>query len=48
MRFSHASSIVEKGKGSAKGEIAALRGAGAHVVDSPDEIAPTIKKLINA
>ena len=48
MRFSHASSIVEKGKGSAQSKIAALRGAGAHVVDSPDEIAPTIKKLINA
>lgn len=47
MRFSHASSIVERGKGSAKSKIAALRGAGAHVVDSPDEIAPTIKKLIN-
>jgi len=47
MRFSHASSIVEKGKGSAQSKIAALRGAGAHVVDSPDEIAPTIKKLIN-
>ncbi|NQU02958.1 MAG: succinate--CoA ligase subunit alpha [Syntrophaceae bacterium] len=47
MRFSHASSIVEKGRGSAQSKIAALRGAGAHVVDSPDEIAPTIKKLIN-
>jgi len=47
MRFSHASSIVEKGKGSAQSKIAALRGAGAHVVDSPDEIAPTIQKLIN-
>ncbi len=47
MRFSHASSIVEKGKGSAKSKIEALTKAGAHVVDSPEEIAPLIKKLIN-
>ncbi|MBW1696191.1 MAG: succinate--CoA ligase subunit alpha [Deltaproteobacteria bacterium] len=48
MRFSHASSIVERGKGSAQSKIDALTKAGAHVVDSPDEIAPLIKKLINA
>lgn len=47
MRFSHASSIVERGKGSAQSKIAALNAAGAHVVDSPEEIAPTIKNLIN-
>ncbi len=47
MRFSHASSIVERGKGSAQSKIAALKAAGAHVVDSPEEIAPTIKNLIN-
>ncbi|MDF1592349.1 MAG: succinate--CoA ligase subunit alpha [Desulfobacterales bacterium] len=47
MRFSHASSIVERGKGSAKSKIEALTKAGAHVVDSPEEMAPTIKKLIN-
>lgn len=47
MRFSHASSIVEKGKGSAKSKIEALTKAGASVVDSPEEMAPTIKKLIN-
>jgi len=47
MRFSHASSIVERGKGSAKSKIDALTKAGAHVVDSPEEMAPTIKKLIN-
>ena len=46
MQFSHASSIVEKGKGSAKSKIEALTKAGAHVVDSPEEIAPLIKKLI--
>lgn len=47
MRFSHASSIVERGKGSAKSKIEALSKAGASVVDSPEEIAPTIKKLLN-
>jgi succinyl-CoA synthetase alpha subunit len=47
MRFSHASSIVERGKGSAQSKIEALTKAGAHVVDSPEEIAPLIKKLIH-
>lgn len=47
MRFSHASSIVERGKGSAKSKIAAFNDAGVSVVDSPEEIAPTIKKLLN-
>ena len=47
MRFSHASSIVEKGRGTAQGKIKALTEAGAHVVDSPEDIAPKIKELIN-
>jgi succinyl-CoA synthetase alpha subunit len=47
MRFSHASSIVEKGRGTARGKIQALTEAGAHVVDSPEDIAPKIKALIN-
>jgi len=47
MRFSHASSIVERGRGSAQSKITALKDAGAHVVDSPEELAPTIKELIN-
>jgi succinyl-CoA synthetase alpha subunit len=46
MRFSHASSIIERGKGSAKGKIETLREAGAHVVDRPDEIAPTVKRVL--
>ena len=45
MRFSHASSIVEKGRGTAQGKIKALTEAGAYVVDSPEEIAPKIKEL---
>ena len=47
MRFSHASSIVERGRGTARGKIKALTEAKAHVVDSPEEIAPKIKELIN-
>jgi succinyl-CoA synthetase alpha subunit len=47
MRFSHASSIIERGKGSAKDKIKSLKEAGVHVVDRPDEIAPTIKRLLN-
>ena len=46
MRFSHASSIVEKGRGTAKGKMKALTEAGAYVVDSPEDIAPKIKELI--
>jgi succinyl-CoA synthetase alpha subunit len=46
MRFSHASSIVERGKGSAKDKIHYLRAAGIHVVDRPDELATTVKRLL--
>jgi len=48
MRFSHASSIIERGKGSAKDKIKSLKEAGVHVVDRPDEIAPTVKRLLRA
>ncbi|RLB05915.1 MAG: succinate--CoA ligase subunit alpha [Deltaproteobacteria bacterium] len=47
MRFSHASSIIERGKGTAKGKIEVLKEAGAYVVDRPEEIAPTVKQLLN-
>ncbi len=46
MRFSHASSIVERGKGSAKDKIASLKEAGVYVVDRPDEIGPTLVRLL--
>jgi succinyl-CoA synthetase alpha subunit len=46
MRFSHASSIVEKGRGTAQGKMKALTEAGAYVVESPEEIAPKIKELL--
>ena len=48
MRFSHASSIIERGKGSAKSKVESLKEAGVHVVDRPDELAPTIKRLIES
>jgi succinyl-CoA synthetase alpha subunit len=48
MRFSHASSIVERGRGSAKDKVKNLKDAGIHVVDRPDEIAPTLKRLLKA
>ena len=47
MRFSHASSIVERGKGSAQDKIKYLKDAGIHVVDRPDEIGPTLKHLLS-
>lgn len=46
MRFSHASAIIEGEKGTAKSKIKALRDAGAYVVDRPEEIALTIKRLL--
>ena len=46
MRFSHASSIVERGRGTAQGKIKALTEARAHVVESPEDIAPKILELI--
>jgi succinyl-CoA synthetase alpha subunit len=46
MRFSHASSIVERGKGSAQDKIKYLKDAGIYVVDRPDEIASTLKRLL--
>jgi succinyl-CoA synthetase alpha subunit len=48
MRFSHASSIIERGRGSASSKIESLKEAGVHVVDRPDQIAPLIKELIES
>lgn len=47
MRFSHASSIVEHGRGSAKDKIKVLKEAGAHVVERPEELGPTVKSVID-
>ncbi len=46
-RFSHASAIVERGRGSVKGKVKALREAGAYPVDTPKDIVPTLKRLLN-
>jgi len=45
LRFSHASAIVEGGRGSAESKIKALRDVGVHVVDRPEEIGPTLQKV---
>jgi succinyl-CoA synthetase alpha subunit len=47
LRFSHASAIVEGGRGSAEGKMKALQEVGAHVVDRPEEIGPTLQKVFN-
>ncbi len=46
MRFSHASAIVERGRGSAESKIKALRAAGATVVEGPEQLAPALAELI--
>jgi succinyl-CoA synthetase alpha subunit len=46
MRFSHASAIVERGRGSAESKIKALRAAGAHAVERPEDLAPTLARLL--
>jgi len=46
-RFSHASAIVERGRGSVQGKVKALREAGAYPVETPKEIVPTLRKLLN-
>ncbi len=48
MRFSHASAIIERGRGSAEGKMRALREAGAHVVERLEELAPTLARIMEA
>jgi len=45
-RFSHASAIVERGRGSVAGKVKALREAGAYPVETPKDIVPTLKKVL--
>lgn len=45
LRFSHASAIVEGGRGSAEGKMKALQEVGAYVVDRPEEIGPTLQRV---
>jgi succinyl-CoA synthetase alpha subunit len=46
VRFSHASAIIERGRGSAESKMKALKDAGVQVVDRPEQIAPTIKTIL--
>ena len=48
MRFSHASAIVERGRGSAEGKIRALQDAGARVVNRPEDLAPTLAEVVRS
>lgn len=45
MRFSHASAIIEGGKGTAEGKAEALKKVGAYVLEMPEEIGPTLKRV---
>jgi len=38
MRFSHASAIIERGRGTAESKVKALEAVGAHIVERPQEI----------
>jgi len=46
IRFSHASAIIEGGKGTAESKVEALKGAGVHVVDRPDDIGSTLTRVL--
>jgi succinyl-CoA synthetase alpha subunit len=46
IRFSHASAIVEGGRGTAEGKVAALEGVGAYIADKPQDIARILLKVL--
>ena len=46
MRFGHAGAVISGNRGTAAGKIAALRAAGATVVDHLDEIGPAVAKAL--
>ena len=46
MRFSHASAIIERGRGTAESKVKALESVGAHIVERPEEIASTLLKIL--
>ena len=46
MRFSHASAIIERGRGTAESKEKALKVAGAYVVETPQEIATTVARIL--
>lgn len=46
MRFSHASAIIERGRGTAESKVKALEEVGAHVVEHPQDIAVVLAKIL--
>ena len=42
LRFSHASAIIEGGRGTAEGKIKALRGVGAYIANAPEDLSAMI------
>ncbi|MGA3298167.1 MAG: CoA-binding protein [Candidatus Bathyarchaeia archaeon] len=46
VRFSHASAIIERGRGTAESKVKALGEANAYVVDRPQELAETVHKIL--
>ncbi|MFX0198165.1 MAG: CoA-binding protein [Candidatus Hodarchaeota archaeon] len=46
VRFSHASAIIEGGRGTAESKVKALQEVGAYVVDKPEDIGPTLAQLL--
>lgn len=46
VRFSHASAIIERGRGAAQSKIKALTEAGVQVVDRPEKIALALKSIL--
>ena len=46
IRFSHASAIVQRGRDTAESKEEALRRVGAHIVDKPQKIAPTVVEIL--
>ena len=46
MRFSHASAIIERGRGTAESKVKALEEVGAQVVERPQDIAVSLKKIL--
>ena len=48
MRFSHASAIIERGRGTAESKVKALEEVGAHVVEYPQEIAISLTKILKS
>jgi len=46
LRFSHASAIIERGRGTAESKEKALKVAGAYVVETPQEIATTVARIL--